>query len=144
QPATVLKRAMQRHENRLVIGEREYSIADRPVYALAVGKAAVEMLTEAKLVLGDTLAGGLAVAKAVHRSIDPGFRIVIGSHPVPDQQSLDAGAAALEFAGDVPDGALVVCLISGGGSALMESLRPGVSLEDLQGVTRSLLRSGAS
>jgi hydroxypyruvate reductase len=44
----------------------------------------------------------------------------------------------------IPDGALALCLISGGGSALVEALQDGVGLEDLQSATRNLLASGAS
>jgi glycerate 2-kinase len=50
----------------------------------------------------------------------------------------------LDFARRVPDGALTLCLISGGGSALVEALRKSVTLEELQRVTDQLLRAGAS
>ena len=50
----------------------------------------------------------------------------VGAHPVPDERSLAAGHALVEFASAIPAGALVFCLISGGGSALVEDLKPSV------------------
>ncbi|HMM42352.1 MAG TPA: DUF4147 domain-containing protein, partial [Thermomicrobiales bacterium] len=64
--------------------------------------------------------------------------------PVPDERSLEAGRQVIEFAEAIPPDALVLCLISGGGSALVEALQPGVTIEQLRGVTEALLRSGAS
>jgi hydroxypyruvate reductase len=95
-------------------------------------------------VLGDRLTSGVAVTKAEQPSPDPRIDVHFGSHPVPDDRSLSAGAAVLRFAARVPDGALVLCLISGGGSALVESLRDGVELDTLRDLTQALLRGGAS
>jgi glycerate 2-kinase len=67
-----------------------------------------------------------------------------GAHPVPDERSLAAGEAVLQFAASMPAGALVLCLISGGGSALVESLRDGVDLARLRALTSGLLHAGAS
>lgn len=144
QPRTVLGRAINREGNLLRVGERQYDLDSQPVYALAFGKAGGEMLAEVESILRDELVDGLAIVKSVRHGLGLRSRVVQGSHPVPNQQSLKAGDEALRFANEVPDGALVICLISGGGSALMEALRPGVSLDDLQQVTRALLRAGAT
>lgn len=69
------------------------------------------------------------------------FRMMEGGHPVPDVRSLAAGGAALEFVSGLDAEDLLVCLISGGGSALMTA--PTVPLEDLQSLTSALLASGA-
>jgi len=67
--------------------------------------------------------------------------IIESGHPVPDARSLAAGEAALEFVSALLEDDLLVCLISGGGSALMTA--PTVPLEDLQAFTSALLACGA-
>ena len=109
------------------------------VFALGVGKAAVAM-TEA-LSRFTQLERALVITK--HASpVDPKFATMMeGGHPVPDARSLAAGKAALEFVSALHADDLLVCLISGGGSALMTA--PTVPLEDLQALTSALLASGA-
>ena len=67
--------------------------------------------------------------------------IMEGGHPVPDARSLAAGEAALEFVSALREDDLLVCLISGGGSALMTM--PIMPLEDMQALTSALLACGA-
>lgn len=143
-PQTVLPRAIRLDGSMLQVGDVTCDLAKRPAYVIAFGKAAGEMTSVVTGILGNHLSGAIAVAKSEVLAEIPRTDVVIGSHPVPDQRSLDAGDAVLGFASEMPDDALVLCLISGGGSALMESLRAGVTLEDLQRVTRDLLRAGAS
>lgn len=125
-------------------GDQQTEIGPAGVYAIAIGKAAVGMIDAAAESLGDAFTAGIAISKAESASSDLRVRVLRGSHPVPDSHSLDAGEAVLDFAGAIPDGALVLCLISGGGSSLVESLREGVDLDRLRHVTSALLRAGAS
>jgi glycerate 2-kinase len=109
------------------------------VFALGVGKAAVPM-TGALSRFTD-LTRALVITK--HAS-DPGsdlFSVMESGHPVPDARSLAAGGAALEFTSSLREDDLLVCLISGGGSALMTA--PLVPLQDMQALTSGLLASGA-
>jgi hydroxypyruvate reductase len=116
------------------------------VYALGLGKAAVPM-TRA-LSRFTNLARALVITKHAS-SLDiepatatvPGMGIVESGHPVPDDRSLAAGQAALEFVSGLREDDLLVCLISGGGSALMTA--PIVPLEDMQALTSALLACGA-
>lgn len=143
-PQTVLPEAISVEGNRLSIAGETIDLDQCPVYVIAFGKAAGEMTATVAAIPGMQLSGAIAVVKSTSALTNPNVRVVQGSHPVPDQRSLDAGAAVLQFADNIPDGATVLCLISGGGSALMESLREGVTLEQLQQVTRDLLKAGAS
>ncbi|MBA2454803.1 MAG: DUF4147 domain-containing protein [Chloroflexia bacterium] len=144
-PETVISKGVRlQSENRLEIDGWNFDISDRPVHVIAVGKAAGEMTVAVESILGERFTGGIMVTKSLDNDLKLRSRVLLGSHPVPDEQSLEAGDSVLKFARDIPDGSLVLCLISGGGSALMESLRPGVSLEDLQRTTRLLLNAGAS
>jgi hydroxypyruvate reductase len=72
------------------------------------------------------------------------IEIVEAAHPVPDAAGEAAAARLLRLVQGLGPDDLVICLISGGGSALLPLAGPGVSLEDKQGINRALLRSGAS
>lgn len=113
------------------------------VYLIALGKAAPAMAAGAMDAFGDRIAGGIVVSKEPAREQFPRFRYLEGSHPVPDERSLEAGEAVLRFARKLPESAGVLCLISGGGSALVEALREPFALDDLQAATTHLLRAGA-
>jgi hydroxypyruvate reductase len=121
------------------------------VFALGLGKAAIPMtLALSRRVL---LANALIITKhalpldsstSVQKGAPPpgrNFTVIEGGHPVPNDRSLDAGQAALNFVSALKEDDLLVCLLSGGGSALMTA--PRVSLEDMQSLTRSLLACGA-
>lgn len=120
-------------------------LADHPLpsaqrlFGLGLGKAAIPM-TEALSRLVD-LQRSLVITKHASQA-DLGPAIVIeGGHPVPNVNSLAAGQAALDFVSELQADDLLLCLISGGGSALMTA--PYVPLEELQTLTSALLASGA-
>ncbi|NCA15014.1 MAG: DUF4147 domain-containing protein, partial [Proteobacteria bacterium] len=65
------------------------------------------------------------------------------AHPVPDQAGIDATAKIVELLRGAGSDDLVICLISGGGSALMILPEDGITLADYRSLTDALLRSGA-
>lgn len=116
------------------------------VHAVAIGKAAGAMLDGARGALGERLQSALFITKPGH--VTPGMEhragvtVMEAGHPVPDERSLQAGQALLDFIAALPDDAQVLFLISGGASSLVEVLPPGVGLDDLRLVNRWLLASG--
>jgi len=111
----------------------------RRVFVLGLGKAAIPM-TKAVIRLVD-VTRGLVITKHAAPIDSDSVTVIEGNHPVPDSRSLTAGHTALEFVSALSADDLLLCLISGGGSALMTA--PRVPLEDLQSLTRSLLACGA-
>jgi glycerate 2-kinase len=109
------------------------------VFGLGLGKAAIPMMDA--LAEHTPLAGGLAVTKFGSELRRESFVIIEGAHPVPDARSLQAGERVLEFVSPLAETDTLVCLISGGGSALVTA--PYVPLEDLQTLTSLLLSNGA-
>jgi len=87
---------------------------------------------------------GLVVTRHGHAAICDRIEIVEASHPVPDAAGQQAAQRILELAKRLGPDDQLVCLISGGGSALLALPAPGLTLADKQAVTRALLRSGAT
>lgn len=117
-----------------------------PVHAVAVGKAGGAMLKGARDALGQRLACALLITKSGH--VPPaverlaGVQVVEAGHPLPDAHSLRAGRMLLDFIAAAPSEAILLFLISGGASSLVEVPPPGVTLEGLRHVNRWLLGSG--
>jgi glycerate 2-kinase len=72
------------------------------------------------------------------------IELVEASHPVPDAAGLAASQRILQMVHGLTADDLVLCLISGGGSALLALPAEGLSLQDKQGINRALLESGAN
>ena len=87
---------------------------------------------------------GLIVTRHGHGVPCERLEIVEASHPVPDAAGQRAAQRILDLARGLGPDDQLVCLISGGGSALLALPAPGLTLEDKQAVTRALLRSGAT
>ena len=112
------------------------------VYLIAAGKAAPRMARAALSVLTVPVTEGLVISKYGHFDgpIGP-LRCFEAGHPVPDENSVRAGEAALRLTEDLREDDTVLFLLSGGGSALFE--KPLIPLAELQGLTRQLLACGA-
>ena len=72
------------------------------------------------------------------------IELVEAAHPVPDAAGLNAAQRILQMVHGLTADDLVLCLISGGGSALLTLPAEGLSLADKQGINRALLNSGAN
>jgi glycerate 2-kinase len=125
------------------------SIAGNPlevkgkICVLGIGKAASAMTLKVEDLLGSRLHSGLVVTKHKPGKLIPRVEIIEGGHPIPDERSLAAGKRVEEFVSSLGVDDLLLCLISGGGSALATSPVEGVSLENMQSLTVSLLGCGA-
>ena len=154
-------RAVARHVRRdgplLTVGDQGYDLsATGRLFLLSVGKASLGMAAALLTCLGPwaqrKLGGGLIVlpealvgaALAWRGAVASDLRIIGAGHPLPSAGSVVAGQAALELLQQATPADLVICLLSGGGSALLTAPAPGLSLADLQATTQLLLRGGAT
>ena len=112
------------------------------VFLIAAGKAAPRMARAALAVLAVPVTDGLVISKYGHFD-EPlsGLRCFEAGHPVPDENSVLAGEAALKLTEGLREDDTVLFLLSGGGSALFE--KPLVPLHELQDITNQLLACGA-
>ncbi len=87
---------------------------------------------------------GLVITRYDHAAPTEHIRVVEAAHPVPDAAGNRAAADILAMVSDLTADDLVLCLISGGGSALLSLPAPGLTLDDKRAVTGALLRCGAT
>lgn len=112
------------------------------VRVLAVGKAAPAMARAAERALPGRDLSGVIVSD--HEEAVPGaMNLITAGHPVPDVRSLEGARASLALLGAARETDLVLCLLSGGGSAMLEMPAAGLTLQDLQETSSALLASGA-
>jgi hydroxypyruvate reductase len=87
---------------------------------------------------------GLVVTRYGHRAPTKHIEVVEAAHPVPDLAGREAAERILSMVQGLSADDLVLCLISGGGSALLTLPAPGLTLQDKQAINRALLKSGAN
>ena len=110
---------------------------------VGAGKAAAAMAAAVEAHWEGPLEG-LVITRYGHGAPCERITVVEAGHPVADAAGLDATAAMIALLKDLTADDLVLCLLSGGGSALLTAPAPGLTLADKQAITRELLRSGAA
>ncbi len=115
------------------------------VQVAAVGKAAAAMARGARRALGDRIDGGILIVPEGQTAGAPdGFEVYGGGQPIPNQAGADGALAIRRLATELRASDVLLCLISGGGSALMTLPPAGVTLAAVQATTEALLRAGAT
>ena len=87
---------------------------------------------------------GLVVTRYGHGAACRDIEVVEAAHPVPDDAGRQAAARMLAMVQGLNENDLVLCLISGGGSALLAMPAPGITLAQKQAINKALLKSGAT
>ncbi len=142
-------RAVERHVSRaneiLTVGDRRYDLSRfERIFVVGAGKASGAMGQAVEAVLGDRITDGLINVKYAHTLPLETLRLNEAGHPVPDEAGLDGAREIMSLLRTTGRKDLVLCLLSGGGSALLPLPTGGVSLADKQEMTRLLLESGAT
>lgn len=110
---------------------------------VGAGKAAAKMAQAVEDHWPGSLQG-LVVTRYGHGAPCRRIEVVEAAHPVPDAAGQQAAARILEMVQGLSADDLVLCLISGGGSALLALPAPGLTIDDKRAVNRALLKSGAN
>jgi hydroxypyruvate reductase len=113
------------------------------VFVVGAGKAGAPMAAAVESILGERIDQGIVVVKYGHLAPVERTTILEAGHPVPDKAGISAAGMISGLLKETTEQDLVICLLSGGGSSLLVSPVPSVSLEDKQTVTNLLLKSGA-
>jgi hydroxypyruvate reductase len=116
----------------------------RRVYVVGAGKAGASMAQGVERVLGRRITGGLVNVKDGHRARLRRVELNECGHPVPDARGAAGAARIAEIARRADADSLILCLVSGGASALLPLPADPITLEEKQAVTTLLLASGAN
>lgn len=131
--------------DRFVVGTKAYDLSQfKNVYVIGAGKAGASMAKALEEMLTDRIAQGLVIVKYGHLADLNKVKLVEAGHPVPDEQGRQGAQAMMDLAVRAQEDDLVICVLSGGGSALLPLPAEGVSLADKQDTTRALLACGAT
>lgn len=129
----------------LLCGDQSYDLTDiEHIYVLGAGKGAAPMVVAVEKLLGDRISKGLVCVKYDHGLPTTRVEIAEASHPVPDTNGIATTARMLEMAEEAGQRDLIICVITGGASALTPSFSRAVTLAEVQELTGELLACGAS
>ena len=117
--------------------------ANGRLIVIGAGKGAAEMARVVDAHYSCALTG-IVVTRYGHAVPCPRIEVIEAAHPVPDQAGARAAQRILDSVVGLRENDLVLCLISGGGSALLALPADGVTLEDKQALNTALLKSGAT
>jgi len=144
-PYQAVRRHLRLDGEQLVTDVASYDLdAIERVWVVGGGKAGAPMVRAVEDLLGERIGGGHVNVKYGHALSTHIVRIQEAGHPVPDQAGIDGSLAIVDILEQAGANDLVICLISGGGSALMSLPMQPVSLADMQTLTSQLLAAGAT
>lgn len=116
----------------------------RKILVAGAGKASARMAQGLERILGSRITGGLINVKDGHTAPLRYIELNECSHPVPDERGVAGAKRIAELCAAAGPGTLIICLISGGASALMPLPVAGITLAEKQETTRLLLACGAT
>jgi glycerate 2-kinase len=144
-PAAAVRRALAVDGSALVAGEARVDLGDVDrIFLVAAGKAATAMVQAAEATLGERIRAGVAVTSYGAGGSATRTTIHEAGHPMPDPSGLMATRHIARVLDQTTERDLVLALISGGGSALLEMPAGRIPLIDIQSTTSSLLACGAT
>lgn len=151
-PAGAVRRHLAHKGKEIVAGHYRYRLGQGRIYVIAAGKAALSMGKSALEVIGGEVDGGVFIAKQSRPGVPRHYTAKAAggapisfyeaAHPVSDESSVEATKAVIRLLHETERGDLVLCLLSGGASALLT--RPLLDLPQWQRLTGVLLESGCT
>ena len=145
-PRTILRNKVKVRKNELQIGALSFKLSEfRRVLVIGAGKATAGMALEIERILDGWVTGGSVNIPGYTKPWPKSKKISFNpaSHPIPSEDGVRGVKNMIRLVGQPSEDDLVICLISGGGSALMPLPSPGILLSDKQKTTNLLLKSGA-
>lgn len=145
-PQTAVSQHLHHANKTIFIDQQAYDLANGRIFLISVGKAAVPMAQAAVNILGDSLHAGICLTKESSNLSEPEFpdniQFYTGEHPVSGKKSVAATTAVFQLLTQTTADDLVLCLISGGCSALLT--QPVLPLDEWQRLNNALLASGCT
>lgn len=117
---------------------------DGRIVVVGAGKAAASMAAELEHQWLDVSLEGMVIVPYGHTADCRSIQVIEAGHPVPDSAGKAASEQMMQSVAGLTASDSIICLLSGGGSALLSLPAPGISFEEKQSINRALLRSGAA
>lgn len=114
------------------------------LYIVGAGKAGARMAQALESILGKRITAGHIITKHEHAIPLRYITLTEAGHPVPDEQGVEGTKSILALLENAGINDLVICLLSGGGSALLADVPTGCTLDDIKSLNQLLLKSGAT
>ena len=144
-PVNAIKRHFKLQDGILSAGDKTYDLTSYSgVYVIGAGKASAAMAQPIEEILGDRIKASAVNVKYGHDVPLKIVRVNEAGHPVPDEAGLKGTNQIIQLLQQTGKKDLIICLISGGGSALLPCPAQGLVLENKQQVTKHLLEIGAN
>ena len=144
-PVEAIIRHVTLNDNVLRIRDRRFNLKDYDrILVVGAGKAVAPMAKAVEDLLGNHISDGVIVVKDEHGLPLNKIKVREASHPVPDARGVEGTEEILSLVETAGKRDLIICLISGGGSALLIAPVHDISLEDKQNTTKLLLACGAT
>ncbi|NNK85984.1 MAG: glycerate-2-kinase family protein, partial [Desulfobacterales bacterium] len=145
EPGSAIKKSCKCEGELLFIGNRKYKLSDiNNIFVIGAGKATAPMAKAIEDIVGDHISSGIINVKYGHTANLNSIRLIQAGHPVPDKNGIKGTSEILNLAASAKKNDLVLCLISGGGSALLVLPAEGITLKDKQDTIKILLSCGAT
>lgn len=145
EPQHAVLRQLRSDGRTLIAGRQRYPLRDvERIFVIGAGKASAAMASAVERLLGRRITDGLVTVPDGVTSRVRRIRLQPARHPLPDERGVAGAEAIAEIARQATDRDLVLCVISGGASALLPSPVAGLTLEQKQSITRTLLQGGAT
>jgi len=145
-PIKIVKESIKLENEVLSIKGHSFSLKNfKRIIVIGAGKACGAMAQALESILGERIAyGKIGVLKGTkHMYRLSKIEAYEASHPIPDESSLKFSNEVLNLLKNLDENDLVLCLISGGGSALMSMPKKGISLKEKSELIKKLLKAGA-
>lgn len=144
-PYRAVLNAVELKNGCLLVSGKEYDLAAyERVIVTGAGKATARMALAIEELLGTRIFAGIVIVKEGHKASLRHVEQIEASHPVPGEAGAAGTQRVLQLLHAADERTLVICLLSGGASALLVAPAGGVTLQDKQRVTELLLNAGAS
>ncbi len=145
EPGHAVKKYCRVEDERLVVGNATYNLSELDnIFVIGAGKGSAPMASVMEDLLGEKIRQGIVNVKYGHVTETCRIKLIQAGHPVPDKEGQHGASSILNLAKDAGKNDLLLCLISGGGSALLPLPIPGVTLDDKQNMIKILLSCGAA
>lgn len=140
-PSYIFEKEIKLEGNKLKIRDKIFDLSKfQNIYVIGAGKVSGEMAYQLEKILGDRITAGIVICNKAKKTKT--IKVKCGTHPIVSLKNVKITKKILQMAENAQKNDLVICLISGGGSALLEN--PNISLGGLIEINKKLLLSGAS